>query len=102
MSVFLPAYHTLWVDVSRKIFCDITMCYLPLIRYNLQTSYCKEDKHMENFTENMTREISAITESISGPDEEKKFIAFLRFCLDRLGKDEPVQDIWRGWQELNA
>ena len=32
------------------------------------------------------------------PSED--FIAFLRFCSDRLNKDEPVQAIWSAWKEL--
>ena len=30
------------------------------------------------------------------------FIEFLRFCADRLNKDEPVQAIWIAWKELTA
>ena len=30
------------------------------------------------------------------------FIEFLRFCPDRLNKDEPVQAIWLAWKELTA
>ena len=30
------------------------------------------------------------------------FIDFLRFCADRLNKDEPVQAIWLAWKELTA
>lgn len=30
------------------------------------------------------------------------FIEFLRFCADRLNKDEPVQAIWLAWKELTA
>ena len=32
------------------------------------------------------------------PDDD--FIKFLRFCADRLNKDEPVQAIWLAWKEL--
>lgn len=34
------------------------------------------------------------------PDDD--FIEFLRFCADRLNKDEPVQAIWLAWKELTA
>lgn len=34
------------------------------------------------------------------PDDD--FIKFLRFCADRLNKDEPVQAIWLAWKELTA
>ena len=34
------------------------------------------------------------------PDDD--FIEFLRFCADRLNKDEPVQAIWIAWKELTA
>ena len=30
------------------------------------------------------------------------FIEFLRFCSDRLNKDEPVQAIWLAWKELTG
>ena len=34
------------------------------------------------------------------PDDD--FIKFLRFCADRLNKDEPVQAIWLAWKELTS
>lgn len=33
-------------------------------------------------------------------DNENDFISFLRFCADRLNKDEPVQSIWNAYQEI--
>ena len=34
------------------------------------------------------------------PNNENDFISFLRFCADRLNKDEPVQSIWNAYQEI--
>ena len=35
-------------------------------------------------------------------ETDDDFIKFLRFCADRLIKDEPVQTIWLAWKELTA
>lgn len=35
-------------------------------------------------------------------ETDDDFIDFLRFCADRLNKDEPVQAIWLAWKELTA
>ena len=32
--------------------------------------------------------------------DEDDFIRFLRFCSDRLNKDEPVQAIWSAYQAI--
>ena len=37
---------------------------------------------------------------VDAPEDE--FIEFLRFCADRLNRDEPVQAIWTAWKESIA
>lgn len=34
--------------------------------------------------------------------DEDDFIRFLRFCSDRLNKDEPVQAIWSAYQAIRT
>lgn len=35
-----------------------------------------------------------------GVKDEDDFILFLRFCADRLNRDEPVQAIWSAYQAI--
>lgn len=44
----------------------------------------------------MTMTDTATATGADAPNEE--FIRFLRFCADRLNKDEPVQAIWSAWK----
>ena len=46
------------------------------------------------FSDEIT-EIKENYEKYVNPDE---FIRFLRFCADRLNKDEPVPAIWNAWK----
>ena len=49
---------------------------------------------------NMTPTIKDQLQIETAPGDD--FIEFLRFCADRLNKDEPVQAIWLAWKELTA
>ena len=44
----------------------------------------------------MTMTTATATDGADAPNEE--FIRFLRFCADRLNRDEPVQAIWSAWK----
>ena len=34
--------------------------------------------------------------------DDEEFTRFLRFCVERLSKDDTVQAIWSDWQALTA
>lgn len=42
--------------------------------------------------------ITEIEKDYNKCNNQDEFICFLRFCADRLNKDEPVQAIWNAWK----
>lgn len=56
------------------------------------------DNHFTKRRARMTPTIKEQLQIEAAPDDD--FIEFLRFCADRLNKDEPVQAIWLAWKEL--
>lgn len=61
------------------------------------------DKELQTMTRNdfeQFREFWEMAEAVAAADKQDSFVAFIRFCVERLERGDPVQAIWSDYQEI--